>query len=601
MYFPNPKSVFPYKTDTFFYLSQASTSSTREYGGTGLGLAITKNIMASLRGHVSCASVPGVGTTMTLDVPLEMTPFVELAGLNGANAGGGRFPNSSQKHAQHSPVVFDLPATAEILTVVGKKSLGDAIGRLALAGDATHTHLLLARRFPHTETQQVVWAAEVARLLHQAWQTKACVVVLEEAFLLPLWNEWFRSRISFSDIPPIVLLVGKKITPSPWSDDLQSTRPSAMREGGGDKNTLRRRASRRPTGGGGHASTPNQRDAFTERSRGGGGGNGGDDGDENDFTHGWRSLLRETRQVIRPVKPSALRDALLATDGELRRRGSGAPLPAGGSFGFADTRHARAQQSARSGGVHGLQNAQGVHGLHLYQGQHASNQEGAYQAPPSRLARHSVVDDSHVALGAAAVGNQSGPPSARRNAVAAATVPARVTRSKSRRASAVEISEIVEEEDPLGYNTARNAVDSRGGFGWRGAVDSGGNAATPSFDRGNQFFRAAGTRANTNPPPPAVHETDPIGNGAVLIVEDNLMNQKVAQVVVKRCGMSSVVANNGREAIDLLQKGGQYDVILMDIQMPVLDGLDATREIRALEGTSLRFPNPSTHCLRVQD
>ena len=142
---------------------------------------------------------------MTLDVPLEMTPFVELAGLNGANAGGGRFPNSSQKHAQHSPVVFDLPATAEILTMVGKKSLGDAIGRLALAGDATHTHLLLARRFPHTETQQVVWAAEVARLLHQAWQTKACVVVLEEAFLLPLWNEWFRSRISFRHSPDRVV------------------------------------------------------------------------------------------------------------------------------------------------------------------------------------------------------------------------------------------------------------------------------------------------------------------------------------------------------------------------------------------------------------
>ena len=55
------------------------------------------------------------------------------------------------------------------------------------------------------------------------------------------------------------------------------------------------------------------------------------------------------------------------------------------------------------------------------------------------------------------------------------------------------------------------------------------------------------------------------------------MNQKVAKVVVKRCGMRSDVANNGREAIDALTRGGRYDAVLMDIQMPVMDGLDATR------------------------
>jgi CheY-like chemotaxis protein len=71
----------------------------------------------------------------------------------------------------------------------------------------------------------------------------------------------------------------------------------------------------------------------------------------------------------------------------------------------------------------------------------------------------------------------------------------------------------------------------------------------------------------------------------ILLAEDNLVNRKLAVRLLERLGHTVTVAINGIDALDKLESHG-FDLVLMDIQMPVLDGLEATREQRAREERS---------------
>jgi signal transduction histidine kinase/ActR/RegA family two-component response regulator len=94
----------------------------------------------------------------------------------------------------------------------------------------------------------------------------------------------------------------------------------------------------------------------------------------------------------------------------------------------------------------------------------------------------------------------------------------------------------------------------------------------------------------------------------MMVVDDNAVNRKLLSMTLERLGIRAALATNGAEALDNLSRSS-YDVILMDVQMPVMDGLETTRRIRRnyppnsqpriVAMTAGAFPEDRAHCLEA--
>ncbi len=106
----------------------------------------------------------------------------------------------------------------------------------------------------------------------------------------------------------------------------------------------------------------------------------------------------------------------------------------------------------------------------------------------------------------------------------------------------------------------------------------------------SELFDAIVAALGISPPEPTAADTPPAEPPPtrplrILLAEDSIVNQRLAIGLLERHGHRLTIANNGREACEQLENNS-FDVVLMDVQMPELDGLEATRSIRQREATA---------------